>query len=129
MFIKKKIILFQLCACLLLFSLTACTSTADQVQPPVEQSNIRGTVTKIEGDRIFVEEDPNEQTVSAKADIELGSDTKYYIKQKAGYQEGKKTDINQGKTVDVWFTGITKDSFPLEAKASHVVVDLTSENK
>lgn len=114
--------------------LTGCTEGKEerlsQVQPPVEQHNIQGTVTQVQGDTITVEEDPNEQTVSTHASIKLTKKTKYYLKKETGnfrYVPGKRKEIVKGSRVAVWFTPLGENALPIEEIADHIVIEIAKE--
>lgn len=109
-------------------ALLACTvqptggdpAAANTRRLPQEAPSIVGVVTQRTGDRVRVEERPEEPSGSAKAVVRLGADTKVLRPDGSAARE---SDIVAGSRVRVWFTGPVAESYPVQAAAGTVVVE------
>jgi hypothetical protein len=106
----------------------ACTAPAP---PPPNQGNvttreadIRGTVTKVEGNQIRVEATPDEFR-GAKAVVTLSGATTIRTKSGGTVSSGS---IRKGQVVRVWFTGAVAQSYPIQAEAAEVIVESAPQN-
>lgn len=97
------------------------------LQPPEEPAHMIGTITKNDGGKIVVEEDPNEPMVTMKAEIQLTDSTQYLIREGGQYRQAKKEDLKEGIKVEVWYQGIVQDSNPIQANGEYIVLGLSNE--
>ncbi|MFW6202218.1 MAG: DUF3221 domain-containing protein [Gemmatimonadota bacterium] len=101
------------------------TSTAGDARPdaviPDEAPSIEGIVTEVDDDgRILVEEDPAERSGYSKAWVSLDDDSE--ILHRSGADAGR-ADLVPGARVSAWFTGSVRESYPVQATASVIVIE------
>jgi hypothetical protein len=93
---------------------------------PGEPPSIRGTITKVNGSGIsgsvLVEENPQEQAGSAKANVTVNAATRIYLGQGSAASTGQFADLLTGRRVEVWFTGPVLQSYPLQGTAGVIVI-------
>lgn len=113
----------------LLFALGACAAPIDEApadddpsarQVPSTAADIRGVITHRSDDRILVEENPDEQSGSAKASVRLHGGTT--VLRRAG-GAATAADLRQGQTVSVWFDGPVMESYPVQTSGGTVVIE------
>src|SRR6266550_9441224 len=94
--------------------------------PPSGAASLHGTITRItpagDGGVVLVEEKPGEAGGSAKASVTISSRARILMHRASGYTAGRFGDLAAGQLVDVWFDGLVMTSYPLQAKASAIVV-------
>lgn len=92
------------------------------VQPiPTEAPSIQGTITAVQQDgRIRVEEQPEEESGSAKAVIRLDEDSRVVYREGGAGGPG---ELAVGQRVSAWFTGPVAESYPVQATAAVVVIE------
>ena len=88
---------------------------------PTSSPDIVGTVTSADGERIRVEENPSDQSGSAKASVRLVKGETRILRRSGA--EARPEDIRQGSRVTVWFTGPVMESYPVQAKGGVVVIE------
>ena len=84
---------------------------------PVGEPSITGVVTNISGDRILVEENPQQSAGSAKASVRITEKTE--IRSSSG-GTATRGDLRVGDQVRVWFTGPVMESYPVQATAARI---------
>jgi len=82
--------------------------------------DIRGTITRIAGATLVVEENPSEQSGSPKAAVEITGSTR--IRTSAGGPMSPYA-FRTGQIVSVWFKGPVLESYPVRATAEQIIVD------
>lgn len=103
------------------------TKDSATLQPPEEPAHMIGTITKNDGGKIVVEEDPDEPMVTMKAEIQLTDSTQYLIREGEQYRQAKKEDLKEGTKVEVWYQGIVQDSNPIQANGEYIVLGSSNE--
>lgn len=111
--------------CGLIGALPTLNGGENPATPPAEAPSIRGTITAITTGgsgigTIRVEENPNEQSGSAKASVTLKPETGIWL---PDGRPGIFADLRSGQAVKVWFTGPVRESYPVQADASAVVIE------
>jgi uncharacterized protein DUF3221 len=88
---------------------------------PTSAPYIVGTVTAADGERIRVEENPADESGSAKASIRIvpGETT---IVRRSG-ERVKAEDIRAGDRVAVWVRGPVMESYPVQARGEVIVIE------
>lgn len=113
-------------AALLAMLLAGCGGVRDAVAPassgiPVTAASIRGQVTAREGGaRLRIESDPAAAAGSDKAVVALTDATRLFRRDGSAVDAD---DIAVGDTVSAWFSGPVRESYPVQADASVVVVE------
>ena len=101
----------------------ACAAPAppepNQSNVTTREADIRGTVTKVEGNQIRVEATPDEFR-GAKAVVTLTDATTIRKKSGGTLSAGS---IRKDQVVRVWFTGAVAQSYPIQAEAAEVIVE------
>ena len=116
-----------LAAALALAFLGACTSTGDAASAP-NDPDIRGGITSItdgSGDvtgGVRIEGAIDEDTAYDKAVVRVESDTTIFRHVGNAMVEITFADLTVGQTVEAWFTGPIAESYPVQAKASQIVI-------
>lgn len=124
--ISAKAVL-ALAAALAVALLAACTSDGDAA-PGSGDPDIRGLITSISdgsGDvigNIRIEGTIESDTEYDKAVVRIESDTRILRQVGDATQELAYSDLKVGQTVEAWFTGPVAESYPVQAKASQIVV-------
>ena len=118
-----------LTAALALALLGACSGD-DDAAPTPDDPDIRGAITSISdgsGDvigSVRIEGATGQGTTYDKAVVRVESDTR--ILRGAGdvvaLSEVTFADLQVGQTVEAWFTGPVAESYPVQAKASQIVI-------
>lgn len=113
---------FLLVLCL---ALHGCTPSGEAPEPaiPTEPPYISGTITAAGDSRIRVEERPEESSGSAKADLRLTPAT--VVLWRSG-EPAERRDLGLGTRVRVWVSGPIMESYPVQATAGTVVIDLAA---
>lgn len=88
------------------------------------EADIRGTVTRVDGNQIRVEATPAEFS-GAKAVVTLSGATTIRTKSGGTVSAGA---IRLGQVVRVWFTGAVAQSYPIQAEAAEVIVESSPQN-
>ncbi len=105
----------------------ACTSDGDAA-PGADDPDIRGVITDISdgsGDvtgSVRIEGAIDQDTGYDKAVVRVESDTRILRQVGNATQELAYSDLKVGQTVEAWFTGPVAESYPVQAKASQIVV-------
>ena len=116
-----------LAAGLLLALLSACTSDGDAA-PASGDPDIRGVITSItagSGDvvgSVRIEGAIDQDTSYDKAVVRVESDTQIFRHASNAMMEVTFGDLTVGQTVEAWFTGPVAESYPVQAKASWIVI-------
>jgi hypothetical protein len=95
----------------------ACAPAASS--PPASDPHVRGEITRVSASEVTVEEIPGESR-GAKAVVTVTDAT--VIESRSG-RRLRAGDLRQGQTVGVWFDGEVMQSYPLQGKASRIVVE------
>ena len=94
--------------------------------PPSGAASIHGTIThvtpSVDGGFVLVEEKPSDTSGSAKASVTISGSARILVHRASGYAAGHFGDLATGQLVDVWFDGQVMTSYPLQARASAIVV-------
>ena len=116
-----------LAAGLLLALLSACTSDGDAA-PASGDPDIRGVITSItagSGDvvgSVRIEGAIDQDTSYDKAVVRVESDTQIFRHASNAMMEVTFGDLTVGQTVEAWFFGPVAESYPVQAKASWIVI-------
>ena len=116
-----------LAAGLALALLAACTSNGD-ASPAPDDPDIRGAVTAISdgsGDvigSVRIEGTIDQDTSYDKAVVRVENDTKIYRQSWEQWIEVTFADLKVGQSVEAWFTGPVAESYPVQVKASQIVI-------
>ena len=116
-----------LAAGLALALLGACTSGGDTA-PTSGDPDIRGVITSITdgaGDvigSVRIEGAIDQDTEYDKAIVRVESDTSIYRQAGNAMMEVTFGDLTVGQTVEAWFTGPVAESYPVQVKASQIVI-------
>ena len=91
---------------------------------PDRNHDIRGVITRVlEGSRIQVEEDPQDNTGSLKDIVEITASTSVHRRAGGALQPATFADLQSGQTVTAWYDGAVRESYPRQAKAVAVVIE------
>ncbi len=116
-----------LTAALALALLGACTSDGDAAPGP-NDPDIRGVITSISdgsGDvvgSVRIEGMIDEDTTYDKAVVRVEGDTLLFRQVGNAMMEVTFADLTVGQTVEAWFTGPVAESYPVQVKASQIVI-------
>ncbi len=116
-----------LVAALALVILAACTSDGDAA-PADDGPDIRGAITSItagSGDvigSVRIEGAIDQDTAYDKAVVRVESDTQILRQAGNALMEVTFSDLTVGQTVEAWFTGPVAESYPVQVKASQIVI-------
>ncbi|MCH7808959.1 MAG: DUF3221 domain-containing protein [Chloroflexi bacterium] len=125
--IPAKAALLALAAGLTLLLLGACTSDGDAA-PASGDPDIRGVITSItagSGDvigSVRIEGAIDQDTKYDKAIVRVESDTRILRQVGNAMMEVTFGDLAVGQTVEAWFTGPVAESYPVQVKASQIVI-------
>ena len=125
--ILAKAAALVLAAGLALALLGACTSGGDTA-PTSGDPDIRGVITSItdgSGDvigSVRIEGAIDQDTAYDKAVVRVESDTRILLQAGNAMMEVTFGDLMVGQTVEAWFTGPVAESYPVQAKASQIVI-------
>ena len=125
--IPAKAAALALAAGLALVLLGACTGDGDAAPTPGDP-DIRGVVTSITegaGDvtgSVRIEGAIDEDTGYDKAVVRVESDTRILRQVGNAMMEITFGDLEVGQTVEAWFTGPVAESYPVQVKASQIVI-------
>jgi hypothetical protein len=86
---------------------------------PLGEPSLTGLITNTSGDRILVEENPQETAGSAKAAVRISEQTE--ILHSSGARASR-NDLLVGDRVRVWFTGPVAQSYPVQATAARIEI-------
>jgi len=81
---------------------------------------IRGTITEIDGNTVLVEENPAEEFHGKKALLLITGET--VIVDEYG-EIASEADLAVGQFVSAWVTGPVLESYPVQARASLIVIE------
>lgn len=122
---------------LAILTLTGCSDSSRDTSAPAgpeaealeailrEAPSIRGVLTgRLGGDRILVEEDPDEIRAYAKAWVDLERATRVF---RADGTRASTDDLTSGLLVSVWFTGPVRESYPVQAVGDVVLIEGEAE--
>jgi hypothetical protein len=103
----------------------ALLSTAACTNEPVPDSapSIVGTLTRVAGDRLLIEEAPSDSSGSAKASVRVISGTEVH-RRNGGRMAA--AGLRVGQRVSAWFSGPVMESYPVQATAATIVVEADS---
>ena len=116
-----------LTAGLALVLLSACTSDGD-ASPAADGPDIRGVITSItagSGDvtgSVRIEGAIDQDTAYDKAVVRVEGDTRIFRQAGDAMMEVTFSDLTVGQTVEAWFTGPVAESYPVQVKASQIVI-------
>jgi len=116
-----------LTAALALALLGACTSSGDAAPAP-NNPDIRGVITSMtdgSGDvigSVRIESAIDEGTAYDKAVVRVESDTLIFRQVGNAMMEVTFGDLTEGQTVEASFTGPVAESYPVQVKASRIVI-------
>ena len=107
--------------------LGSCTSGGDAT-PTSGDPDIRGVITSItdgSGDvigSVRIEDAIDQDTEYDKAVVRVESDTRILLQAGNAMMEVTFGDLMVGQTVEAWFTGPVAESYPVQVKASQIVI-------
>ena len=107
--------------------LGACTNDGDAAPGP-NDPDIRGVITSISdgsGDvigSVRIEGTIDEDTSYDKAIVRVEGDTLLFRQVGSAMMEITFADLTVGQTVEAWFTGPIAESYPVQVKASQIVI-------
>jgi hypothetical protein len=109
-------------AFLLLFSAACAAHDAHDAQTPASPPpvDIRGTVTKISGNVVLVEEQPGTEGGSAKAAVRV---TETSVIEHATGRKLQLSELAVNQRVSVWYAGPVMESYPVRADAARILVE------
>ena len=116
-----------LAATLALALLSACSNDSDAA-PGANDPDIRGVITSISdgtGDvigSVRIEGTIDEDTTYDKAVVRVEGDTLLFRQVGSAMMEITFADLTVGQTVEAWFTGPIAESYPVQVKASQIVI-------
>ena len=116
-----------LAATLALALLSACSNDGDAA-PGANDPDIRGVITSISdgtGDvigSVRIEGTIDEDTSYDKAVVRVEGDTLLFRQVGSAMMEITFADLTVGQTVEAWFTGPIAESYPVQVKASQIVI-------
>ena len=122
-----KAAMLALGAALALVLLSACTSDGDAATGTIGP-DIRGAITSVtdgSGDvigSVRIEGVIDEDTSYDKAVVRVENDTSIYRQVGNALMEITFAELTEGQTVVAWFTGPVAESYPVQAKASQIVI-------
>ena len=125
--IPVKAAVLALGAALALVLLSACTSDGDAATGTIGP-DIRGAITSVtdgSGDvigSVRIEGVIDEDTSYDKAVVRVESDTSIYRQVGNALMEITFAELTEGQTVVAWFTGPVAESYPVQVKASQIVI-------
>ncbi len=125
--IPVKAAALALAAALAMLLLSACTSDSDAATGTIGP-DIRGAITSItlgSGDvigSVRIEGTIDDDTSYDKAIVRVEGDTKIFRHDGEQLIEATFADLAVGQTVEAWFTGPVAESYPVQAKASQIVI-------
>jgi|GEM_PF-4367250 len=108
-------------ALLLAGSLIAAVFMALRPGIPDEAPMMTGTITKVDGQRVLVEELPGEQRGN-KCWFRLDQKTQVFDAQTAKTQKASNADLTAGKVVKAWASGPVLESYPCQTGAGTMVI-------
>jgi hypothetical protein len=89
------------------------------VASPLGEPSLTGLITNAGGDRILVEENPQDTAGSAKAAVRISEQTEILYSSGA---RASRNDLRVGERVRVWFTGPVAQSYPVQATAERIEI-------
>ena len=106
--------------------LTSCNPLASspgvaQSGIPDEAPSICGVITALSADSVRVEEDPQAEFGSAKAMLRVQESTRVLHRDGSA---ASYTALAVGQTISAWFDGPVAESYPVQAAASVIVLEL-----
>lgn len=105
----------------LLILAIGCTSPGPATNDSAaNRPDIRGTITRIAGATLVVEENPSEESGSLKAAVEISEST--LVRTSAGGPMSRSA-FRTGQIVSVWFKGPVMESYPVRGTAEMVIVE------
>ena len=125
--IPAKAAALALAVGLALALLGACTNDGDAAPDP-NDPNIRGVITSItdgSGDvigSVRIEGAIAQDTTYDKAVVRVEVDTLLLREAGSALMEVTFADLTVGQTVAAWFTGPVAESYPVQVKASQIVI-------
>ena len=125
--ISIKAVLPALAAALALVLLSACTSDGDAAPAP-DDPDIRGAITSLSdgsGDvtgSVRIVGAIDHDTSYDRAVVRVESDTRIIRRVGNATMEVTFADLMVGQTVEAWFTGPVAESYPVQVKASQIMI-------
>jgi hypothetical protein len=125
--IPAKAAALALAVGLALTLLAACTNGGDAAPSP-SAPDIRGVITNISdgsGDvigSVRIEGDIAQDTAYDKAVVRVEGDTRILRQVGNAMMEVTFADLTVGQAVEAWFTGPVAESYPVQVKASQIVI-------
>ncbi len=125
--IRAKAAALALAAGLALVLLSACTSDGDAAPAP-DGPDIRGVITSITGGSgdvigsVRIEGAIDQDTAYDKAVVRVEGDTRIFRQVGNAMMEVTFGDLTAGQTVEAWFVGPVAESYPVQVKASQIVI-------
>ena len=99
------------------------TASEDQSARGADAVNsIRGTITSISGSVVLVEEDPADESGSAKGAFTVTDETRIYERQDDKQVATTFEDLKVGQTVLATYAGAVAESYPTQGEAESIVI-------
>ena len=83
---------------------------------------ITGIVTDVTGASLLIEENPNEQSGSEKASVEVTDETRIFRRQGGHLTPAGLDDLEVGNQVETSFAGPVAESYPVQATAGSIII-------
>ena len=91
---------------------------------PARPPDMVGRITQQQGDRMLVAARPAETAGEQPISFRLGNATRIFRRTGQDLQDATVAELVVGREVQVWHTGPVAESFPAQATASVIVVQL-----
>ncbi len=102
---------------------SASVSGDQSAQSSTDAANsIRGTLTSISGSVVLVEEDPADESGSAKGAFTVTDETRIYKRQGDKQVAAALEDLKVGQTVLATYAGPVAESYPTQGEAESIVI-------
>lgn len=107
---------------LLLLVVLATTAATAAAPAAAQQDGITGFITDLSGTTVLIEENPVEQSGSAKAYVEITAETQIFREQGGELVPVTPEDLEIGQLVEATFVGPVAESYPVQATAGSITV-------
>ena len=102
---------------------SATVSVDQSAENPTDDANsIRGKITSISGSVVLVEEDPADESGSAKGAFRVTDETRIYERQDDKQVAASLEDLEVGQTVLATYAEAVAESYPTQGKAESMVI-------
>lgn len=114
-------------------ALTSCAAPSGGEGPPTGDPAIRGEITQVRSGTganagrptgLLIEENPAEDAGSDKAWIDITPETRILAREGTGWRTAGGGELVTGRIASAWFTGPVRESYPVQAVGSAVVIEV-----